>query len=128
MSNGDTQKMYTWQWPADRIPDIRLLAKVSKFEKQKEGLLGTNKSPSIAGNLPDAHVLTGTIVEGSNLSSNQVFTLTLPRIEAVDIAVNDYVALGIIDKDICICIAKVPSSESRAKMVEWLANWKCSKK
>lgn len=128
MSSGDTQKLYKWQWPANRMPDIRLLAKVSKFEKQKESLLGTNKSPSIAANLPDAYVLTGTIVEGSAVSANQVFILTLPRIEAANISVDDYVALGIINNDICICIAKVPDSDSRAKKMEWLANWDCSKK
>ena len=127
MSNGDTQKNYKWEWPANRTPEIRLLAKITKLEKQKESLFGTNKSPSIAGNLPDAQVLTGNIIDGREKLADQTFTLVLPKVEAANISVNDYVALGIIDNDICICIAKVPSSESRAKQMEWMANWKCSK-
>lgn len=127
MSNGDTQVIYKWEWPADRRPDIRLLAKVTKLEKQKESLFSTNKSPSIASNLPDAHVLTGNIIDGYEKLANQSFVLVLPRIEVADISVNDHVALGIVNNAICICIAKVPASENRVKQMEWLANWKCSR-
>jgi hypothetical protein len=128
MSNGDTEKNYRWEWPADRTPEIRLLAKVAKLEKQKEGFLGINRSPSIAANLPDAQVLTGLIVDGHRELANRKFSLVLPKVEAADIAANDYVALGIIGSDICICIAKVPAGGSQAQQMEWVANWQCAGK
>ncbi len=123
MSNGDTEKNYRWEWPADRKPDTRLLAKVSRLEKNSEGFFGINRSPSIAANLPDAQVMTGHIVDG-----NQKFTLILPKVEAANISVNDYVALGILGNDVCICIAKAPDSGNQTKQMEWLKNWECSKK
>ena len=126
MSNGDTQKYYKWEWPADRTPNIRLLARVTKLEKQKDGIFGIKKSPSIAGNLPNAYVLVGAILGGDEKLTNQTFTLVLPKIEMGDISINDYVALGILNSDVCICIAKVPSGENRVKQMEWVTNWKCS--
>jgi len=123
MANGDRGNFYKWEWSADRKPETRLLAKVSKLEKPSEGFFDTNKSPSIAANLPDAQVMTGRIADG-----DQKFTLVLPKVEAANISANDYVALGILGNDICICIAKVPDSGIHAKQIEWLKNWECSKK
>lgn len=126
MSHSDTQKYYKWEWPADRTPDVRLLAKVTKLEKQKDGIFGIKKSPSFASSLPDAHILIGTVVDGDNKLMDQTFTLILPKVELGDISVRDHVALGLLGSDVCICIAKVPSGENRTKQMEWVANWKCT--
>lgn len=123
MADGERGNFYTWEWPADRKSEIRLLAKVSKLEKHSEGFFGINRSPSIAANLPDAQVMTGRLVDG-----DQKFTLILPKAEVANISANDYVALGILGNDICICIAKAPDGGNQAKQMEWLKNWECSKK
>jgi len=123
MSAADVVRHYRWEWPAERKPETRLLAKVLILEKHSEGFLGINRSPSIAANLPDAQVMTGGIVGG-----DQKFTLILPKVEVENISVNDYVALGILGNDICICIAKAPDSGNQTKQMEWLKNWECPKK
>ena len=127
MSNSDTQKKYRWQTPADRKIDIRLLVKISKLEKQDEGFFGLKKSPSLPDYQPNAHVLTGTIIDGQEKPTNQEFTLILPKSELGNISVNDYVAIGVKNNNVCFCIEKVPNFESKSEQMAWLANWQCSK-
>jgi hypothetical protein len=126
MSQSNTESThYQWEWPADRKPTKRVLIKIDKLEKQGEGVFGVKKSPSIASNLPDAMVLQGTIVQSDVPMADQSLVLTFPKIEIVDIAVGDKVALGLIDDGVCICADKLPDSVGTQQEAEWLSHWNC---
>lgn len=120
------RRHYRWLRLTGHAPDIRLLAKVARLEKQKETrfLFGLEKSPSIV-TPADAYVLTGIVVAGDEKLISRKFDLVLPKRDMGDISVNDYVALGVMKNDICIGIEKIPVAEDRAKQIEWVADWRC---
>jgi len=120
------RQTFQWEWPADRTAEKFLLATVTSIEKQKTGLMGVNKSPSIADTLPDAHRITGTIIDGGKQFKKKYFSLLLPKVELGDVAVHDTVGLGIVENTICICISKVPdTAKGRDRQMQWLSSWRC---
>lgn len=127
MASGDSNKVFKWEWPANRDITNRLLASVQRIEKQKEGFFGVNKSPSIATNLPAAMVLTGKILDGNTAYAGNTFTLVLPKVELGSVVANDTIAIGLVGTEICVCLEKVPEANAKIKQEDWLKNWNCRK-
>ena len=131
MADSEVQKRWVWQWPGKQKPEALLLVRITKLKKQGPGLFGINKTPSIITNLPNAYILEGYVVDGDEEFNNTKISLLFPRSEEENIQTNDYVALGIIkshpQKNIFICMEKVPNDLSLAEKLKWLESWKCPK-
>lgn len=134
MADSDVQKKkWESQAPAGREPEARLLVRIEKLEKKPKPFdpFGIQKSPSIIGDPPDAHILEGYVVDGDEEFNNTKIKLVFPRFKEKNIENNDYVALGIIKSDpkvhIFICMEKAPGDLSPAEKLKWLQNWKCPK-
>ncbi len=99
----------TWEWPAERTVEQKLLVKVTDIEKFKSGIFGFKKTPSFAGNLPDPVTVTAKVVgQETGLKGNTV-AVVLPKLELNSIKKGDFAVIGVIDSKICICIKHVES-------------------
>lgn len=134
MADSDVQKKgWESQYHNGRKPEARLLVRIEKLEKKPKPWdpFGIQKSPSIVGDPPDAHILGGYVIDGDEEFNNTKITLMFSRDKEKNIEANDYVALGIIksdpQKNICICMEKVPGDLALAGKLKWLENWKCPK-
>lgn len=133
MADSDVQnKRWDSQAPVGREPEARLLVRIEKLEKKRKPFKPLIKSPSIIEDPPDAHILEGYVVDGDEEFNNTKIKLMFSRSEEKNIETNDYVALGIIkshpQKNIFICMEKVPSELSLAEKLKWLESWKCPKR
>jgi len=75
---------------------------------------------------PDAHIITGEILYGDPQLTGKPFSLILPKLELGSISSNDKIGLGIVNKNICICISRVPDDVNNNKIEEWLSSWDCT--
>ena len=100
-----------WEWPAERKVTDRLLIKVDSIKEKGTGFFGVGGSPSIADNIPDPVVISGTVTKGSQFTDGKSLMVVTPKLEVESIKKDSYVVLGIVEKDICICIVPVESSE-----------------
>ena len=122
----------SWQWPAGRTPDHKLLLDVRKVGRQRIRLSRLfSRVESAADYLPDAMELTGTVILGREHLLGANATLRVPRIELASISAGDRAGLGIIDQDgrdrnICICIKSAPDGLGSKELKDWLANMECS--
>ena len=99
----------TWEWPDGRVSDQKFLIKVNNVESKSSGFFGIGKSPSIASNIPSPVVLAGEILKDEMLAGKNI-KITLPKLELESIKSGDYVVVGVMDENTCICIVKVDSS------------------
>ena len=133
MADSNMQKSWESQALAGREPEARLLVRIEKLEKKPKPFdpFGIQKSPSIIGDSPDAHILEGYVVDGDEEFNNTKIKLVFPRFKEKNIEANDHLALGIIKSDpkvnIFICMEKVPGELSLAGKLKWLEKWKCPK-
>lgn len=100
-----------WEWPADRQVQNKLLVRVTNIKEQGGGLFGINKSPSIADNLPDPVILTGTIIKSSNNTDGKTVSIVVPKPEIESINSGDHGLFGLVNGSVCICIKPVGSTE-----------------
>lgn len=114
-----------WEWPADRVPDHRILVRIDAIREERGGLLGIRRSPSLADALPNPVELEATVVAGDAPGLGRRLSLRLPRPELHDIAVGDHAAMGLLGPGTCICIAKAPAGTDQAAQERWLASWNC---
>lgn len=98
----------TWEWPADRIVEQKLLVKVLDVN-ENSGFFSFNKAPSIASNLPDPVTVKAKLIDQKGNLKNKTIELTLPKLELGLIKVNDLVIIGIVESKVCICIKPVES-------------------
>ncbi len=115
----------TWEWPADRVPDRRLLVHVEDISAESGGLFGVRQSPSMAAALPDPVVVTATVVAGPEDWTGRRIALRLPRPELAGVAPGDHAGIGVLGENVGICIAKAPATADREAMTQWLADWPC---
>jgi hypothetical protein len=64
-----------WQWPAGRMAASTLTVRVTKIKKQGKGLFGIRENPSLIENLPDAHIIEGTVEKGGEMGLRIVITV-----------------------------------------------------
>jgi len=112
-------KVLQWEWPAERVPDVRVAVRVDAIEDASSWL----KSPSIASNLPDPVRVRGATLATTGDFGGQRVELVLPKVELGAISSNDRVALGLVKGEICIRIAPVPSDVQEAGLRDWLLKW-----
>ncbi|WP_308364327.1 MULTISPECIES: hypothetical protein [unclassified Microbulbifer] len=100
-----------WEWPADRAIEDRFLIKVEKVKAQDSGLFGLKKSPSFASNIPEPTVITGVVQNKGTVINGKSLKVVAPKPEAEEIEAGSYAVLGVVDKDVCICIVPVESAD-----------------
>lgn len=100
-----------WEWPAEREVTDRLLIKVDNVKAKGTGLFGIGGSPSLAENIPDPVVIFGTVQKGSQFTDGKSLMVVAPKLEVEAIKKGAYAVLGIVEKDICICVVPIESSE-----------------
>lgn len=100
-----------WEWPADRTVEDRILIKVEDVKPQGSGFFGLRKSPSFASNIPEPTVITGVIQNDDTKISGKSLKIIAPGPEIGETKSGSYAVLGIVNKDVCICIIPVTSSD-----------------
>lgn len=101
-----------WEWPADRAIEDRILIKVEDVKPQGSGLFGLRKSPSFASNIPEPTVITGVVQNTGSVISGKRLKVIAPKPEIGGTEAGSYAVLGVVDKDVCICIVPVDSADS----------------
>ncbi len=97
----------TWEWPADRVAEQKLLVKIVDVKNQSAGFFGFGKTPSFAGNLPDPVTVKAEVMNKEGDLKGKIVELTLPKLELESVSVNDVAVLGVVDGEVCICIKQV---------------------
>jgi hypothetical protein len=121
--NGELALM--WQWPAGRAIEHKMLVRLERLDVERRGFPGVRNSPSLAGSLPDPHILTGTVVHGPVEWRGSLITLRLPGTEVAGLTTGGMVAIALLDDGrVCVCIAPAPEGTS-AEQSLWLAGWSC---
>lgn len=100
-----------WEWPADRAVEERILIKVEDVKPQGSGFLGLRKSPSFAANIPEPTVITGVVQSEDTIISGKSLKIVAPGPEIGETKTGSYAVLGIVNKDVCICIIPVASPD-----------------
>jgi hypothetical protein len=105
-SKGDVHVL-TWQWPAGRPVELRLLVRIERVERVRRGLLARiENSPSLTGSMPDPHQVLATVLHGPQEFLGRRVRLRLPGAETSGLTVGRIAALGIVvDEDVCICVS-----------------------
>lgn len=100
-----------WEWPADRTIEDRIFIKVEKVKAQSSGLFGLKKSPSFVSNIPEPTVITGVIQNKDSVINGKSLKVVAPKPEVEEIEAGSYAVLGVVDKDVCICIVPIESAD-----------------
>ena len=117
--------IYKWEWPAGRVPQAWIVVDAIKIKKKSSGIFGVGNSPSLTGNLPDAHRFEASITAGSG--AGQTIEVYLPGLEAKRIAGADKLAIGLVEGSVVICLLDVPPDVSKETAIDWAARTGCPK-
>ncbi|MEM7422730.1 MAG: hypothetical protein AAF334_03350 [Pseudomonadota bacterium] len=109
-----------WEWQADREITGWRLATADKIAKTSKGLFGIGGSPSIVGNLPDSHTITGAMVPGG-----ESFTLAVPGPEAAKLTAGRRLVIGLVADTVCVCVASLPDAVPDDQAAEWAEDNAC---
>lgn len=115
----------TWEWPAGRMPDYKIMINVHDVKSVSRGIFGLRNSPSIANHFPDPVILRGVVLAPDGVKDKTV-TIWMPRIEVRDVKAGDNVGLGLIGTDVCICVAQSPEHLKKEAFAVWLEQMSCS--
>ena len=121
---------FRWQWPAGRKPDYKLLVDVQEVRKESSGIFGVKKSESMAGQLPDAIEVIGSVIVGPDELIGRKVILRAPRAELRNVVVGQAAGVAVIARDrndtnICICIEGAPKIIDKNALRAWLNDMKC---
>ncbi len=100
-----------WEWPAERKPTDRILIKVENIKNKSSGFFAIGASPSLAENVPDPVIITGKIVHGDEFTDGKSLQVTAPKLEVESLKASSYAVVGMIEKNVCICIVPVDSPD-----------------
>lgn len=109
----------SWEWPAERAIEDRILVKVESVKPKDSGLFGIMNSPSLAGSLPDPIIVSGVVINADDTLNGKSIQVVAPKLEIENIKKGTYAMFGIVENTICICIVPVESKDSD------LTNIKC---
>jgi hypothetical protein len=105
-ATGGERLQLTWQWPAGRPVEVRLLVHLEKVQPARRGFLGLGNSPSLAGSMPDPHELVGVVMHGPQMLLGSRVNLWVPGTETAGLVVGEIATLGIVgDGNICVCVS-----------------------
>lgn len=97
-----------WEAPAGRQLSQKLVVRVDQMREGDKGILGSIENhPSMAHALPNPVVLQGTVAQQPSGWTATAIRLRYPKHKMKDVKVKDRVALGVVQKDVCICTARV---------------------
>lgn len=102
----------SWEWPAERAIEDRILVKVESVKPKSAGLFGILNSPSLAGSLPDPIIVSGVVINSDNKLNGKSIQVVAPKLEIENIKKGIYAMLGIVENTICICIVPVENKDS----------------
>jgi hypothetical protein len=102
----------TWEWPADRTVEQKLLVKIVDIQKGSPDFFNFIKTPSFANNLPDSITVKAMLIGQETDLKNKTIKLTLPTLELEPIKIDDFAIIGVVDNKICICIEHVESENT----------------
>lgn len=97
----------SWEWPAERSIEDRLLVQVESVKSQSSGLFGIKNSPSLAGSLPDPVSVSGIVIDADASLNGRSIQVVAPKLEVETIEKGIYTMFGIVENTICICIVPV---------------------
>lgn len=111
-----------WQGAADRKPQQFIALRVTDVRKEGGGLFGIGNSPSIVGAMPDAR-----LVEGRTLGGTEaVVRLKAPGGELPPgLGKGSRLVLGLVDPKHVICLLSPPESVADAALLTWAAGQPC---
>ena len=107
-----------WEWPADRAVEEQILIKVEDVQAQGSGVFGLGKSPSLAANIPEPTVITGTVQNKGAATDGKSLRIVAPKAEIGKTEIGGYAVLGVVDKAICICIVPVDPEDMDLSQID----------
>jgi hypothetical protein len=111
----------SWQW--NRPINHAVLIRVTKIKAEGKGLFGIKSSPSVAGALPDAQELTGTVIAGRDNPVGTHLMLRIPKHELPDLQPPYDAVIGYTDDHAAIKIESVRDNIAPGQHIEWLNHW-----
>lgn len=113
----------SWQGAAGRPPERFLVLRLTALEREGGGLFGLRRSPSMPGWLPDAHLLTGEVVSGTD--PGRRMRLRVPGSELAGATPGGLLAVGLVDATHAICLLQPPAGMSAEAIPDWAKGQPC---
>ena len=113
----------TWRDAAASAPVRLILVRVRKIRRERGGLFGLFRSPSVAGWIPEAHILEG-VAEGETYPSTRVRAM-LPGVLVEGVETGELIVLGLDADSSCLCVLRPPAGMSAAEVPGWAAAQPC---
>lgn len=113
-----------WEWPAGRQLESKMLINVTQMSKASKGFLGMGASPSLANALPDATIVIGSVMSGSEQLIGKTISIRLPGVEAKKLKLGEPAAVALIGSSVCICVAAKPADTGEVSA--WFNGWNCN--
>ncbi len=114
-----------WQGTAGRKPDRFVLVRIEDIAADRGGLFGIRQSPSIVGALPNAMVLQARAVV--NGQAGNALQLRLPGGELPPLQAGDRAVLGLLGKNVCLCVLRPPSDLAEDTVTSWGVSQPCGR-
>lgn len=114
-----------WQGAAGRAPDRFMAVRIDGNEPEGGGLFGIQRSPSLAGALPDAHVLKATAIGPG--AGGSTLSLRIPGGELPPLGQGDRALFGMVGEAICLCVLKPPEDVPPERFAKWAAGQPCGR-
>jgi hypothetical protein len=115
-----------WEAPVGRTPQAKIVVHVDELKEGDKGVLGPIENhPSMAHSIPNPIEIHGTVTHRPADFAGGSVTLKYPKYKLADARVADRLALAIVGKTTCICVARVPVDVKDADVDPWLARWTC---
>lgn len=102
----------SWEWPAERAIEDRILVHVESVKPKSAGLFGIMNSPSLASSLPDPIIVSGVVIDSNSKLNGKSIQVVAPKLEIENIKKGIYAMFGIVENTICICIVPVENKDS----------------
>lgn len=114
----------TWEWPAGRQLETKLLINIDKISKASTGFFGIRASPSMADAIPDATEVVATVISGQEDLVGKIISMRIPGVEAKKLKVGEPAAIALVDNNISICVSAAPPNKH--ELENWFSTWNCN--
>lgn len=116
-----------WEWRADRTLEQRAALRIERVVKERGGLFGIGRAPSLAGSLPDARRVAALVLtaqgEGPAVPGGPL-DFRIPGVELQGAEAGRVVGVGIIGNAV-VCLTPAPDGLSEEGLADWLAKADC---
>jgi hypothetical protein len=115
-----------WEAPVGRAPQAKIVVRVDELKEGDKGVLGSIENhPSMAHSIPNPIEIHGPVTHRPADFGGGAVSLKYPKYKLPDARVADRLALAIVGKSTCICVARLPVEVKDADVEPWLARWTC---